>query len=172
MTSSTTEVVDQFISTFMWERYCTKPAVVFIINYLDFGVCSNISKFAEDTKIGKEISSEQEAIILEGESNCMHECVVKWQMDFNIIKCSTIHVSIHNTRNRYTQNGAGRKIKLEERLRCVGRSEPGLRVVCRSARNRTNRVLGFIARSVFNRSIDVIPRFYLALVRPHLNYAV
>ena len=43
---------------------------------------------------------------------------------------------------------------------------------CISASNRANRVLGFITRSVSNRSVDVILRLYLALVRSHLDYAV
>ena len=40
-----------------------------------------------------------------------------------------------------------------------------------AARNRANRVLGFIARSVKSRSTKVILKLYLALVRPHLDYA-
>ena len=43
---------------------------------------------------------------------------------------------------------------------------------CISAMNRANRVLGFIARSVSNRSSYIILRPYLALIRPHLDYAV
>ena len=43
---------------------------------------------------------------------------------------------------------------------------------CINATNRTNRVLGFITRSVSNRSADVILKLYLALVKPHLDYAV
>ena len=43
---------------------------------------------------------------------------------------------------------------------------------CISARNRANRVLGLILRSMCNRSKYVILRLYLALVRPHLDYAV
>ena len=43
---------------------------------------------------------------------------------------------------------------------------------CISARNRANRVLGFIGRSVCNRSAKVFLRLYLTLVRPHLDYAV
>ena len=30
---------------------------------------------------------------------------VKWQIDFNINKCSTVYIGIHNTGNRYTQDG-------------------------------------------------------------------
>ena len=43
---------------------------------------------------------------------------------------------------------------------------------CISGRNRANRVLGFITRSVSNRSIDGILILYLTLIRPHLDYAV
>ena len=61
------------------------------INYLDSGVSSNISIFADDTKIGSQISSDREAMVLQGELNRMHEWTVEWQMDFNINKCSTLH---------------------------------------------------------------------------------
>ena len=41
---------------------------------------------------------------------------------------------------------------------------------CIIARNRTNKILGFISRCVTNRSSEVILR-YLALLGPHLDYA-
>ena len=43
---------------------------------------------------------------------------------------------------------------------------------CISARNKAKRMLGFISRSVSNRTADVILKLYLALVRPHMDYAV
>ena len=43
---------------------------------------------------------------------------------------------------------------------------------CIEARNRANRLLGFITRSIKSRSAEVILKLYLALVRPHLDYAV
>ena len=36
-------------------------------------------------------------MVLQGELNRMHEWVVKWQMDFNVNKCCTLHEAIHNT---------------------------------------------------------------------------
>ena len=38
-------------------------------------------------------------------------------------------------------------------------------------RNRANKILGFIGRCVTYKSSEVILRLYLALVRPHLDYA-
>ena len=72
---------------------------------MDYGISSNISKFADDTKTGRQISSEREALVLQGKLNRMHEWAVKWQMDFNIKKCSALHVGRHNTGNRYAPNG-------------------------------------------------------------------
>ena len=46
------------------------------------------------------------------------------------------------------------------------------RKLCIEARNRANRVLGFIVRSVKSRSTEVILKLYLALVRSQLDYAV
>ena len=43
---------------------------------------------------------------------------------------------------------------------------------CIIARNRKNKILGFISRCVTNRSSEVLLRLYLALVRPHLDYVV
>ncbi len=46
------------------------------------------------------------------------------------------------------------------------------RAQCIQARNRANRALGFISRSVSNRSAEVFLKLYLALARPHLDYTV
>ena len=70
------------------------------------GIRCNISKFADDIKIGRQISSEREAMVLQDELNKMHEWIAKWQINFDINKCSTRYIGRHNTRNRYTLNGA------------------------------------------------------------------
>ncbi len=42
---------------------------------------------------------------------------------------------------------------------------------CIIAGNRANKILGFTSRCVTNRTSEIL-RLYLALVRPHLDYAV
>ena len=127
-------------------------------------ISSNISKFADDTKIGRQISSEQKAMVLQGELNRMHKWAVKWQMDFNINKCSTLYVGRHNTRNIYTLDKVDiGKSNCEKEVGALVNQDLRSREQCISAKNRANRILGFIARSVSNRSADVI-------IRPHLDY--
>ena len=43
---------------------------------------------------------------------------------------------------------------------------------CIEARNQADRLLGFITKSIKSRSAEVILKLYLALIRPHLDYAV
>ena len=94
-------------------------------------------------------------------------------MDFDINKCSTLHVAKHNTGSTYTLNGVNiGKSNSERDLGVLVSQDQRPREQCISARNRANRVLGFITRSVNNRSAYVILRLFLALVRPHLHYAV
>ena len=75
--------------------------IIIYITYLDSGISSNISKFADDTKVGRQINFKREAMVLQGKLNRMHEWAVKWEMDY-INKCSTHCVGRHSTRNRYT----------------------------------------------------------------------
>ena len=63
---------------------------------MDYGISSNISRFADDTKTERQISSDREALVVQSKLNRMHEWAVKWQMDFNIKKCSTLNVGRHN----------------------------------------------------------------------------
>ena len=46
---------------------------IIYINYFDSRINSNISKFADDTVIERQISSDREAMVLQDEINIMHE---------------------------------------------------------------------------------------------------
>ena len=94
-------------------------------------------------------------------------------MQFSINKCKVLSVGRGNPHNKYTLNqeelvGS----EYEKDLGVIVDSDLRLRKQCIEARNKANRVLGFIFRSVKSRSSDVILKLYLALVRPHLDYAV
>ena len=49
------------------------------------GNSSNSNKFKDNIKIGRQISSEWETMVLQDELNRMHEWAVKWQMEFKIL---------------------------------------------------------------------------------------
>ena len=146
---------------------------IIYINDLDTGVSSNLGKFADDTKIGRKICSQRDNDILQRELDILQEWAKKWQMEFNTNKCSILHVGRHNTEKGYTLNGTVlRKLNSERDLGVIISQDLRPREQCISARNKANRILGFISRTVTNRTSEVLLRLYLALVRPHLDYAV
>ena len=68
------------------------------------GISSEISKFADDSKIGRIIKSKSDVKELHGDLDWLNEWVVKWQMDFNIDKCKVINIGKENPQNRYNIN--------------------------------------------------------------------
>ena len=51
---------------------------IIYINNLDNGISSDISKFADDSKIGRIIKSEYDVKDLQGDLDRLNEWVVKW----------------------------------------------------------------------------------------------
>ena len=143
------------------------------INDLDSGISSDISKFADDTKIGRVIRSDLDVFALQTDLDRMNEWSKIWQMKFNISKCKVLSIGRGNPHNKYTLNHEElASSEFEKDLGVIVNSDLRLGKQCLEARNKANRVLGFIFRSVKSRSPDVILKLYLALVRPHLDYAV
>jgi len=66
------------------------------INDLDQGIASNILKFADDTKIIKEVRDNIDCEALQRDLDNMVLWAQKWQMEFNIKKCKVMHVGRHN----------------------------------------------------------------------------
>ena len=89
-------------------------------------------------------------------------------MDFNIDKCKVMNSGRENPQNRYNINRVMlNRSECERDLDFQVSSDLRPRKQCIEARNRTNRVLEFITRSIKSRSAEVILKLYLALVRPH-----
>ena len=147
---------------------------IIYINDLEIGINSDISKFADDTKIGRPIVNDDDARVLQEDLVRLYEWSEKWQMKFNVNKCSIM--SVGNKGNgpvdyRLNDITLGRSYS-ERDLGVQVSSDLRPREQCVRARNRANKILGFIGRCVTNRSSEVILKLYLALVRPHLDYAV
>ena len=142
------------------------------INDLETGINSDISKFADDTKIGRPLKNIDDARILQDDLNWLYEWSEKWQMQFNVDKCSIMSVGKGNRPVDYTlnDNTLGRSYSVKD-LGVQVSSDLCPREQCIIARNRANKILGFIGRCVTNRSFEVILRLYSAIVIPHLDYA-
>ena len=62
------------------------------INDIDEGILSKISKFADDTKLWRDIGSEIDAKMLQEDLKRLSQWSMDWQMLFNVDKCSVMHI--------------------------------------------------------------------------------
>ena len=65
---------------------------IIYINDLDVGISSSISKFADDTKIGRIIESPADSEALQRDLDQLSSWARCWQMEFNIDKCKVMKV--------------------------------------------------------------------------------
>ncbi len=77
---------------------------VIYINDLDSGISSEVSKFADDTKAGRVIKTDQDASQLQGDLDRLYGWAGKWQMEFNIVKCSIVRVGQNSSLYSYSLN--------------------------------------------------------------------
>ncbi len=71
---------------------------IIYINDLDSGISGEDSKFADDTKVGKVIRTDQDARELQNDLDRLYDWARKWQMEFNIGKCSILSVGVDKER--------------------------------------------------------------------------
>ena len=129
--------------------------------------------FADDCKVVKSIGSTDDCISLQHDLDKLVGWANKWKMEFNSKKCCTINFGNQNDSFAYDIEGDWLEAKENERdLGVIIDSKLKFKEQCIAARNRANRVLGFIKRNVSYKSKFVIMSLYNSYVRPHLEYCV
>ena len=66
------------------------------INDLDTNIVSKISKFVDDTKLCRRARNPDDIVELQEHINKLVEWANKWQMNFNVDKCSVMHIGHNN----------------------------------------------------------------------------
>jgi len=75
------------------------------INDLDEDINCNILKFADDTKIFKEVRCSTDCSQLQADLDKLVLWAQKWQMVFNVAKCKVMHVgNWEDSRTHYTED--------------------------------------------------------------------
>ena len=142
------------------------------INDIDEGVSSLISKFADDTKIGRPISDKDDITKLQKDLDLLGKWAEKWQMKFNADKCKVIHFGGDSTSNYVMDGKRLENIHEEKDLGVLIHKTLKPEKQCQAAAGRANRVLGMLKRNITSRKKEVILPLYRTLVRPHLEYGV
>ena len=143
------------------------------INDIDEGILSKLSKFADDTKLCREVKNEQDAKFLQADLQKLYQWSEDWQMLFNIDKCSIMHVGGKNREFKYEIGGKTLRSTEEERdLGVIVQRSMKPSRQCAEAAKKANKILGMISRNIVSRDREIILRLYKSLIRPHLEYCI
>ena len=84
-----------------------RPLLFFIyINDIDTDLFAKICKFADDTKIGRAVATEDEVQLLSVDLKNLAKWAIDWQMLFNVEKCAVMHIGTNNKLYSYNMNNA------------------------------------------------------------------
>ena len=146
---------------------------VIYINDLEMDLVSKIGKFADDTKMCKNVRSEVDAEILRTDLKKLDEWAKNWQMEFNKDKCVVMHIGKANNQFQYMLGDNLLKKSTQERdLGIIIDSSMKFSEQCNAAIKGANSMLGLISRTIQNKNKNIIVRLYKGLVRPKIEYCV
>ena len=117
---------------------------------------SLISKFADDTKIGRPILDKNDHLNLQKDLALLGQWADKWQMKFNADKCKVIHFGGGTPSSYVMDNKTLENIDEEKDLGVVIHKTLKPETQCQAAAGRANRILGMLKRNITSRKKEVI----------------
>jgi hypothetical protein len=150
--------------------------LMFLIYVNDIGneVRSNLRLFADDALLYKEVTSEDDARQLQSDLTRLEQWSKQWQMSFNPKKC--IVQRVHKSRNPIIRDYQllGHTLDTSQHSTFLGvqiSSDLSWDQHITNIAAKANRSLGFVRRNLQRCPEKVKEQAYVALVRPHLEYA-
>ena len=116
-----------------------------------------ISKFADDTKVGRIVEDEAQRDQLQSEINGLVDWAETWQMSFNASKCKVMHFGKNNHEYDYTTGGyvpGGQILEKSTEEKDVGvmvSNSLKPRAQCAKAAKKANQVLSQMSRGLHYR---------------------
>ena len=151
------------------------PLLFFLyINDLPCGVTSSVRLFADDCILYREIKSPHDHVALQKDLDALNDWANRWQMKFNIGKCSIMRISHARTSKVYTYTLGGEVLSVVEQHPYLGITisdrlnwNSHIQSICGKA----NRALGFVRRNLHACRRSTKLEAYRSLVRPLLEYS-
>ena len=133
------------------------------MNDMDLDVNSELSKFADDTKVIRPIKRVEDRESLQDDINKLMEWTTKWQMSFNTAKCTVLHFGYGNPNPNYTYYMNGKALSSKEEEKDLGiyvSTSLKFGKQCAEAAKKANRVVGIIKRNFTNFDKDIMMKLY------------
>ena len=150
--------------------------LAFLVFINDIDICASlvnvIKKFADDTKVGHRIVSQEDVHDLQRCLDNLCEWADKWGMTFNVKKCKVMHIGRSNSWAVYTMKGTAIESTDTERdIGIIVHNSLKPTKQCAEASRIAQAVLGQIARAFHFRNRTFV-NLYKQYVRPHLEFSV
>ena len=150
------------------------------INDLPENVNSTVYMYADDTKIYREIQSDDDHEVLQRDLETLKTWSDRWLLKFHPSKCYCINIGKKNDdviTFKYSMTEDGNKFDMTRvnEMKDIGvivDSELKFDRHINSKIETANKVLGIIRRSFLYLSADILIPLYKALVRSHFDYAM
>ena len=144
---------------------------VMFINDIEEGVCSNLLKFADDTKVFCKVGTNEDCSSLKSDLRLLYKWSVDWHMLFNLDKCKIMHFGYNNPMHTLFGGQILETVSEEKDLGVMVRND--LKVFSQCIKVKTaNQVLGMIKRTITHKTKENLLHLYKFLVRPHLEYCL
>lgn len=151
--------------------------VIYVNDLIHSCANSEVFLYADDSKIFKHITKEEDSQLLQRDINNVKLWLDKWLVTLNIKKCKTVSFGHHkNFDNTYfiSHNGELHSLEKVDIINDLGvtfDSRLKFDQHISTKIHKANSLLGLIRRNFSNLSIPAFLLLYKSLVRPHLEYA-
>ena len=144
------------------------------INDISDNVDSLMRLFADDSLVYRELCSPEDHWILEQDLNKLHTWACVWQMNFNVTKCAVVSVTTKKKPFIHDYMMDGQQIPRSENQDYLGvtiNNKLSWKPHITKTKNKANRTLGLIRRTLHAAPQQVRKQAHEALFRPTLEYA-
>ena len=133
---------------------------------------SEVYLYADDTKVYRHIKGQGDMEQLQEDINCMRKWSEKWLLLFHPKKCKFMRMgNYENRHDGYEMYEPLEEVAAEKDIGVIIDNKLSFSDHLAEKINKANRIMGLIRRTFIAMDEDIFRCLWVALVRPHLEYA-